>query len=59
MKAGPGAIRDIDETSAIQIHIVGLNHLLGPISFPCCLRRSRDIITDLSGFKGVRNIDDS
>jgi hypothetical protein len=59
MKTRPGAIRDIDQPSAIEIHIVGLNHLFGSTTFRALLCRSRDIMAHLSGLKWIRNIDDS
>ena len=30
VQTGPGEVRDIDEPPAVEINVVGLNHLLGP-----------------------------
>ena len=59
MKTSPGAIRDIDQPPAVEIHIVGLNHLFGSTPFPALPPRSRDIMAHLSGLKWIGNIDDS
>ncbi len=46
MKTSSDAICDIDQPSAVEIHIVGLNHLFGSLS-PILLHRRRDIMAHL------------
>jgi hypothetical protein len=59
MKTGSGAIRDIDQPPAIEVHIVRLNYLVGSTPLSALPPRSWNIMTHLSGLRGIRNIDDS